>query len=99
MNKLPKKTPKKIPMASKRLRILRDMSGLLYFCAVSNKTMAMASFKIDSPNMTVYSLGSTLYVLNMAKIVTGSVAESVAPTDKASTKVMLSPSRGILVQT
>ena len=33
----------------------------------------------------------------MAKIVTGSVAESVAPTDMASTKLILKPSRGILV--
>ena len=33
----------------------------------------------------------------MAKIVTGSVAERVAPTDMASTKLILKPSRAILV--
>ena len=99
MNKLPKKTPKKIPMASNRLRILRDISGLLYFCAVSNKTIAMASFRIDSPNMTVYSFGSTLYTLKIARIVTGSVADRVAPVEMASMKEILSPSRGTRVQT
>jgi hypothetical protein len=45
----------------------------------------------------VYSFGSTLYVSKMARIVTGSVAERVAPTDMASTKLILNPSRGILV--
>ena len=35
----------------------------------------------------------------MARIVTGSVADSVAPTDIASIHVMLSQSHGILVQT
>ena len=34
----------------------------------------------------------------MAKMVTGSVAESVAPTDIASTKLISKPSRGIRVQ-
>ena len=34
----------------------------------------------------------------MARIVTGSVAESVAPMENASTKEMLKPSRGIRVQ-
>jgi len=48
--------------------------------------------------MTVYNFGSTLYRLKMARMVTGSVADSVAPTDMASTNVMLSPSSGILVQ-
>ncbi len=33
----------------------------------------------------------------MARMVTGSVADSVAPTENASTKVMLRPSNGILV--
>jgi hypothetical protein len=60
--------------------------------------MAIASFKMDSPKITVYNLGSTLYVLKIARIVTGSVAESVAPSDMASTKLMLTPSRFILVQ-
>ena len=47
--------------------------------------------------MTVYSFGSTLYMLNIAMMVTGSVADSVAPTEIASTKLMASPSSGILV--
>jgi hypothetical protein len=98
MSKLPKNTPKNIPIASNRLRMLKDISGDLYFWAVSKRTIAIASFKMDSPNITVYNFGSTLYVLNMARIVTGSVAESVAPTDIASTNEILSPSRGILVQ-
>lgn len=33
----------------------------------------------------------------MARIVTGSVADRVAPTEIASTQVMVSPSKGILV--
>ena len=60
-------------------------------------TIAIASLRIDSPKMTVYNLGSTLYVLKIARMVTGSVAESVAPTDIASTKDILKPSRGIRV--
>jgi hypothetical protein len=97
--RLPKKTSKKIPMASKSVINVRFPAALpsLYRCAVSNKTIAMASLRIDSPNMTVYSLGSTLYRLNMARMVTGSVADSVAPTENASTKVMLRPSSGTLV--
>lgn len=99
--KLPKKTSKKIPIASKSLMIFRLLPDApsLYRWAVSKRTIAMASFSIDSPKMTVYSFGSTLYRLNIARIVTGSVADRVAPTETASTKVMLSPSRGILVQT
>lgn len=38
-----------------------------------------------------------MYELKMAKMVTGSVADRVAPTEIASTQVMLSPSSGILV--
>lgn len=55
MAKLPKKTPKKIPMASNRLKMLNASAAppALYFCAVSNNTMAMASLSIDSPKMTV----------------------------------------------
>lgn len=100
MRRLPKKTKKKIPMASKKLANVREpplaASGL-YLCAVSNMTIAMASFRRASPNITVYSLGSTLYVLKMARIVTGSVADSVAPTEMASTKEILNPSSGIRV--
>ena len=36
--------------------------------------------------------------MKIARIVTGSVADSVAPTDMASTKDMLRPSSGSLVQ-
>ena len=36
--------------------------------------------------------------MNIARIVTGSVAERVAPTEIASTKVIRKPSRGIRVQ-
>ena len=60
MTRLPKKTPKKMPKASKRLRIPSVSAASLYFCAVSKSTMATASFKMDSPKMSVYSLGSTL---------------------------------------
>ena len=97
MNRLPKKTPKKIPKASKRLMMPKDSAPSLYFCAVSNKTIATASFRMDSPKIRVYSFGSTLYVSKIARMVTGSVAERVAPTDMASTKLILKPSRGILV--
>jgi len=38
-----------------------------------------------------------LYVSKMARIVTGSVAERVAPTDMASTKLILKPSSGMRV--
>lgn len=41
--------------------------------------MLTASFNKLSPKMTVYSFGSTLYWLKIARIVTGSVAESVEP--------------------
>ena len=98
--RLPKKTRKNIPIASKKLVMVKELPLLpsgLYLCAVSKMTMAIASFKIDSPKITVYSFGSTLYVLNMARIVTGSVADNVAPTDIASTKDILKPSRGIRV--
>ena len=47
--------------------------------------------------MTVYSFGSTLYVLNIARMVTGSVAESVAPIENASRKDILKPSSCNLV--
>lgn len=40
-----------------------------------------------------------MYVLNIARMVTGSVAESVAPTEIASTKEILNPSSGIRVHT
>jgi len=56
-------------------------------------TIETASFKILSPKMTEYNFGSTLYVLKMARIVTGSVAESVDPKMRHSSKVNFSPSR------
>jgi len=97
--KLPKKTNKKTPIDSNKLRIVSLPAAApgLYFCAVSNSTIAIASFRIDSPKMIVYSFGSTLYVLKIARIVTGSVALSVAPTLIASTKLMFRPSIGMRV--
>jgi hypothetical protein len=59
----------------------------------SYMTIETASFKILSPKMMVYSLGSTLYVLKMARIVTGSVAESVDPKMRHSKSVNRNPSR------
>lgn len=100
MRRLPKNIRKKRPIASNRLTMESEPplgpSGR-YCWAVSNMTIAMASLRIDSPKMIVYSFGSTLYVLNIARIVTGSVADSVAPTEIASTKDILKPSRGIRV--
>ena len=98
MNKLPKNTIKNMPMLSKKLKGVKvPTEASLYFRAVSKSTIAIASFKMLSPKMTVYSFGSTLYVLKIARIVTGSVAERVAPTDMASTKLMSSPSSGMRV--
>ena len=98
--KLPKKIKKKYPMASKKPATERAPCLTppgLYRCAVSKMTIAIASLRIDSPKMTVYSFGSTLYVLKIARIVTGSVADSVAPTDIASTNDIRNPSKGIRV--
>jgi len=55
-------------------------------------TILTASFKMLSPKMMLYSLGSTLYWLNMAKIVTGSVADRVEPKIRHSRRVNLRPS-------
>jgi hypothetical protein len=61
MTKLVKKTSKKMPMASNRLMMFKfPAAPSRYLWAVSNRTMAMASLRIDSPKMTVYSFGSTL---------------------------------------
>jgi hypothetical protein len=46
-------------------------------------TIATASLSKLSPKMTVNSFGSTLYVLNIAITVTGSVADRVAPSCRA----------------
>ena len=55
MIRLPKKTSRKMPMLSNRLSTVNfpAVAPSRYFCAVSNKTIAMASFKMDSPKMTV----------------------------------------------
>lgn len=50
-------------------------------------TMLTASFSRLSPKMTVYSFGSTLYWLKMARIVTGSVADRVVPNMRHSSRV------------
>lgn len=42
-------------------------------------TMETASFRILSPKMTEYNLGSTLSWLKIARIVTGSVADKTDP--------------------
>jgi len=47
--------------------------------SVSNMTIDTASFRMLSPKMILYNWGSTLYVLKMARIVTGSVALRVLP--------------------
>ena len=61
ISRLPKNTSTKMPMPSRKLRNPISVSSpFLYLCAVSKMTMAMASFRIDSPKMMVYSLGSTL---------------------------------------
>ena len=59
----------------------------------SYMTIETASFKILSPKMVEYSLGSTLYWLKMARIVTGSVADRVEPKIKHSSRLNLRPSR------
>jgi hypothetical protein len=56
-------------------------------------TMDTASFNKLSPKMMVYSFGSTLYWLKIAKIVTGSVAESVDPKIRHSSNPRLRSSR------
>lgn len=65
----------------------------------SNMTIATASFKRLSPKITLYSLGSTLRVLKMARTVTGSVAERVEPKRRHSMIPKDSPSRPKRAQT
>ena len=62
MTKEPKKTSKKTPILSKKLNGVNvpAFAPVLYFCAVSKSTMAIASFRMLSPKMTVYNFGSTL---------------------------------------
>ena len=59
----------------------------------SYMTMETASFNKLSPKMMVYSFGSTLYWLKMARMVTGSVADSVDPNVKHSIKESSSDSK------
>ena len=51
----PKKTSKKTPIDSNKLKIVSFplLAPSLYFCAVSNNTIAMASLRIDSPKIMV----------------------------------------------
>lgn len=51
-------------------------------------TILTASFNKLSPKMTVYNFGSTLYWLNMARMVTGSVADRVDPKIRHSRRVI-----------
>jgi len=53
----------------------------------SYMTILTASFSKLSPKMIVYSFGSTLYWLNMARTVTGSVADNVDPKMKHSRRL------------
>jgi hypothetical protein len=55
-------------------------------------TIATASFKILSPKITLYNLGSTCRALKIARIVTGSVADNVEPNNRHSMIVKESPS-------
>lgn len=56
-------------------------------------TILTASFKILSPKITVYSFGSTLCWLKIAKIVTGSVADRVEPKIRHSSRLSWRDSR------
>jgi hypothetical protein len=56
-------------------------------------TILTASLSKLSPNIMVYNLGSTLYCLKMARIVTGSVADRVDPKVKQSIRVKFIDSR------
>lgn len=61
----------------------------LNFCNYySNKIIAMASFKIDSPNIKEKRVESTPNSLNIASTATGSVAEIKAPKAKLAVKVI-----------
>ena len=61
--------------------------------AHSYMTMDTASFRILSPKITLYSFGSTFAELKIARMVTGSVALSVEPKMRHSSKVNFRPSR------
>ena len=53
----------------------------------SYMTIDTASFKRLSPKMTLYNFGSTFSWLKIARMVTGSVAESVDPKMRHSRRV------------
>lgn len=59
----------------------------------SYMTILTASFNKLSPKMTLYNLGSTLYCWKIARIVTGSVADSVDPNMRHSSSVRSSDSK------
>jgi hypothetical protein len=63
--------------------------GLTY----SYMTILTASFRRLSPKMMEYSLGSTLYWLKIARMVTGSVADKVDPKIRHSRRPSSSDSR------
>jgi hypothetical protein len=92
MIRLPKNSDKKYQMPWRTLHMPIPPPLLPALWADSKMTMATASLRMDSPKMMVYSFGSTLNVLKMAKMVTGSVADRVAPTEIASTHVTSRPS-------
>src|SRR5271154_3480182 len=78
-----KYTKKKIPIPSKKFSTPTFLPPLDIRPSASNMTIATASLSKLSPKMIVNSFGSTLYVLNIAITVTGSVAERVAPSCRA----------------
>jgi len=76
-------TRKKTPTDSNRLTTPTFCPPSDMRPRASNMTIATASLSKLSPKMTVNSFGSTLYVLNIAITVTGSVADRVAPSCRA----------------
>ena len=76
-------TKKKNPILSKALTTPRFSPFVDIRPSASNMTIATASLSKLSPNMIVNNFGSTLYVVNIAITVTGSVAERVAPSWRA----------------
>lgn len=85
------KTKRKRPIPWKSVAMLMALPRKVD--RTSNMTMETASLRRDSPKMMLYSSGSTLYVLKMARIVTGSVALSVEPKMRHSSSVSESDSR------
>ena len=73
------RTKKNTPILSRRPTTPTFAPAVEIRPSASNMTIATASLSRLSPKMIVNSFGSTLYVLNMAITVTGSVADKVAP--------------------